>query len=81
MADTSVIIKRTELKEAYNEAKRVTKNFYDFLAEKRTFTPFIRSIFQGIHLLLQITAYFALFLSFIVDRFRKLVVSRGESIC
>ena len=81
MADTSVIIKLTELKEAYNEAKRVSKNFYDFLAEDRIYMPFIMSIFQGIHLPLQITAYLALFLSFIVDRFRKLVVSRGESIC
>ena len=81
MADTSVIIKRIELKEAYNEAKRVTKNFYDFLAEDRTFTPFIRSIFQGLQLLLQITAYFALFLSFIVNRFRKMVLSRAEHIC
>jgi hypothetical protein len=63
------------------EAKRGSKNFYDFLAEDRTYMPFIMSIFQGIHLPLQVTAYLALFLSFIVDRFRKLVVSRGESIC
>ncbi len=81
MVDTSVIIKPTERKEAYNEAKRVSKNFYDFLAEDRTFMPFILSIFQDIPLPIKFTAYLALFFSFIIDRFRKLVVSRGNFAC
>lgn len=80
MADTSVIIKPNERKEAYKEAKRVTKKFYDFLAEDRTYMPFLMSIFQRIRIPLQVTAYFALFLSFFVDRFRKLVITRGESV-
>ena len=41
MADTSVIVKPTELKEVYNEAKSVSNNIYDFLAEDRTYMPFI----------------------------------------
>ncbi len=80
MADTSIIIKPNERKEAYSEAKRVTKRFYDFLAEDRTFLPFTLSIFLGMPLPVRITAYIALFLAFIVDRFRKLVVTRGDSV-
>ena len=80
MIDTSVIIKPNERKEAYKEAKRVSRKFYDFLAEDRTYMPFLMSIFKNIRLPLQVTAYFALFLSFIVDRFRNLIISRGDSI-
>ena len=81
MADTSIIIKPTERKEAYNEAKRVTKGFYDFLAEDRTFLPFLLSVFQGIPLPIKFTAYLALLFSFPRDRVRKLVVSRGDFAC
>jgi len=80
MADTSVIIKPIDRNNAYREARRVSKNFHDFLAEDRTYMPFIMSIFQGIQLPLRVTAYFALFISFIVDRFRKMVTSRAETI-
>jgi SAM-dependent methyltransferase len=79
MADTSIIIKPNERKEAYIEGKRVTKKFYDFLAEDRTFLPFTLSIFLGMPLPVRFTAYIALFLAFIVDRFRKLVLTRGDS--
>ena len=78
MADTSIIIKPTERREAYNEAKRVTKNFYDFLAEDRTFLPFVLSIFQSIPLPVRFTAYLALLLTFPIDRVRKLVLTRGD---
>jgi SAM-dependent methyltransferase len=78
MADTSIIIKPSERKKAYNEAKRVTDNFYDFLAEDRTFLPFVLSIFQSIPIPIRITAYLALLFSFPIDRVRKLVVSRGD---
>ncbi len=81
MADTSIIIKPTERKEAYNEAKRVTKGFYDFLAEDRTFLPFLLAVFQGIPLPIKFTAYLALLFSFPIDRVRKLVVSRGDFEC
>lgn len=81
MADTSIIIKSTERKEAYNEAKRVAKSFYDFLAEDRTFMPFLLSIFQGIALPIKLTAYLALLLSFPIDRVRKLVISHGHFAC
>ena len=79
MADTSIIIKPDERTQAYEEGKRVTKQFYDFLAEDRTFLPYTLSIFLDIPLPVRVTAYVALFLSFIVDRFRKLVTSRGDS--
>lgn len=79
MADTSIIIKPNERTQAYKEGKRVTKHFYDFLAEDRTFLPFTLSIFLDMPLPVRVTAYIALFLSFIVDRFRKLVISRGDS--
>ena len=79
MADTSVIIKPKDRKQAYKEAKRTTKKFYDFLAEDRTYMPFIMPILKGIYLPLQATSYVALFLSFVVDRFRKIVIIRGES--
>ena len=77
MADTSIIIKPDERRGAYKEAKRVTKNFYDFLAEDRTFLPFTLSIFLGMSLPVRFTAYLALFLALIVDRFRKLAITRG----
>jgi len=77
MADTSIIIKPDERRDAYKEAKRVTKNFYDFLAEDRTFLPFTLSIFLGMSLPVRFTAYLALFFALIVDRFRKLVITRG----
>jgi SAM-dependent methyltransferase len=78
MADTSIIIKPNERKKAYIEAKRVTDNFYDFLAEDRTFLPFVLSIFQSIPIPIRVTAYLALLFSFPIDRVRKLVVSRGD---
>ena len=78
MADTSIIINPTERKEAYNEAKRVSKNFYDFIAEDRTFIPFLLSIFQSIALPIKLTAYLVLLLSFPIDRVRKLVISHGH---
>ena len=78
MADTSIIINPTERKDAYNEAKRVAKNFYDFIAEDRTFIPFLLSIFQTIALPIKLTAYLVLLLSFPVDRVRKLVISHGH---
>ncbi|MBT8172166.1 class I SAM-dependent methyltransferase [Candidatus Bathyarchaeota archaeon] len=80
MADTSVIVKPKDRKEAYIEAKRVAKKFHDFLAEDRTYMPFMMTIFNKIHLPLKATAYFALFCSFIVDRFRKIVITRAETI-
>ena len=80
MADTSVIIKPKERKEAYTEAKRVGKTFYDFLAEDRTYMPFMMTSFNKIPLPLRVTAYFALFLSIIVDRFRKIVTTRAEKL-
>jgi len=78
MADTSIIINPAERQEAYNEAKRVSKNFYDFIAEDRTSIPFLLSIFQKIDLPIKLTAYLVLLLSFPVDRFRKLVISHGH---
>lgn len=79
MADTSIIIKPEERTQAYKEGKRISKQFYDFLAEDRTFLPFTLSIFLGMPLPVRATAYIALFLSFMVDRFRKLVTSRADS--
>jgi len=81
MVDTSIIINPTERKEAYNEAKRVSKNFYDFIAEDRTFIPFLLSIFQSIALPIKLTAYLVLLLSFPIDRVRKLVISHGHFAC
>jgi SAM-dependent methyltransferase len=81
MVDTSIHIKPTKRKEAYNEAKRVSKSFYDFLAEDRTFIPFVMSIFRGTHLpskLIGYLAYFALLFCFPIDRVRKLVISHGH---
>jgi SAM-dependent methyltransferase len=78
MADTSIIIRPTERKKAYKEARRVTECFYDFLAEDRTILPFMMSIFQSIPLPLKVTAYLALLFSFPIDRVRKLVISRGD---
>ena len=79
MADTSIIIKPDERNEAHKEAKRVTKQFYDFLAEDRTFLPFTLSVFLGIPFPVRATAYVALFLAFIVDRFRNIVTTRAGS--
>jgi ubiquinone/menaquinone biosynthesis C-methylase UbiE len=56
MADASMIIKPSDRKEAYIEAKRVAKSFFDFLDEDRTVMPFVMSAFQGTHLPIALTA-------------------------
>jgi SAM-dependent methyltransferase len=81
MADVSIIIKPTERKEAYNEAKRVAKSFYDFLDEDRTVMPFIMSVFRGAPLPITLTAYLALLLCFPIDRVRRLGISHGHFAC
>ena len=78
MVDASIHIKPTQRKEAYDEAKRVAKSFYDFLGEDRTFMPFLMPIFRGIPLPLKLTAYLALLFCFPIDRVRKLVISNGH---
>jgi len=78
MVDTSAIINPAKRKKAYNEAKRVSEIFYDFLAHDRTFIPFFLSIFQRIALPIRLTAYLVLLLSFPIDRVRKLAISHGH---
>ena|SRR3972149_8875725 len=78
MADASIIIKPSDRKEAYIEAKRVAKSFFDFLDEDRTVMPFVMSAFQGTHLPIALTAYLALIICFPIDRVRRLRISHGH---
>jgi SAM-dependent methyltransferase len=80
MSDASPHINPTERVKAYKEAKRVSKNFYDFLGEDRTFVPYVMPLFEGIPLPVKATAFLALLICFPIDRVRKLVVTNGHPV-
>lgn len=78
MVDVSLHIKPTERKEVFKEARRVAKNVYDFLAEHRTFFPFLMSAIRGQFLPDRIIAYLVLLFCFPIDRIRKLMILQRD---
>lgn len=71
--DVSLHIEPSKVKNLFLEATRVAKNVYNFLGEYRTVFPFILYSLKNIGLRPgRLIPYLALFLSFPLDRFRKL---------